>query len=171
MRIELGTWQEKDIPALVKYGNNIKVWNTLRDIFPNPYTNTDAEKWIKLNELTSPAVNFAIRVDDEAIGAAGILVKADIYRYNAEIGYWIGEPFWGKGIMTEVVRQLTEYTFAHFHVNRIYAEVFSNNPVSMKVLEKNGYHQEAIHRKAIAKNNEFLDAHLWVKFKPEVNPA
>ena len=165
MKIELGPWDKNDIPALVKYANNIKVWNTLRDLFPHPYSKKDAEEWIMLNELTHPANNFAIRVDGKMVGGAGIIIKDDIYRKNAEIGYWLGEPFWGKGIATVVVAQLTSYAFANFDVIRIYAEVFSNNPVSMKVLEKNGYKQESIHRKAIFKNNQFLDAHLWVKFK------
>jgi len=165
MKIELGAWEKKDIPALVKYGNNINVWNTLRDIFPHPYTEEDGEKWIKLNQFQDPPSNFAIRVDGETAGGAGLLIKQDIYRKNAEIGYWLAEPYWGKGIITEVVRQLTAYAFEHFDINRVYAEVFSNNPVSMRVLAKNGYQEEAIHRKAIFKNNEFLDAHLWVKFK------
>ncbi|MBS1597088.1 MAG: GNAT family N-acetyltransferase [Bacteroidetes bacterium] len=167
MKIELGTWGKEDIPGLVKYANDIKIWNTLRDIFPHPYTKTDADQWIALNELISPPHNFAIRVDGETIGGAGVTLKNDVYKKNAEIGYWIAEPFWGKGIATKVVSLLTIHAFANFDINRIYAEVFSNNPVSMKVLKKNGYHEEAVHRKAIIKNNQFLDAHLWVRFKPE----
>jgi len=166
MKVELGAWSKNDIPALIKYAGNIKVWNTLRDIFPHPYTKKDAEEWVKMNELIYPANNFAIRVDENTVGGAGVIIKNDIYRKNAEIGYWLAEPFWGNGITTIAVSKLTAYTFANFDVIRIYAEVFSNNPVSMKVLAKNGYHEEAIHRKAIIKNNQVLDAHLWVKFKP-----
>jgi ribosomal-protein-alanine N-acetyltransferase len=166
MKTDLGAWDRTDIPALIKYANNIKVWNKLRDIFPHPYTMKDAEEWIKINEFIYPPKNFAIRIGANTIGGAGVIIKDDIYRKNAEIGYWLAEPFWGKGIATIVVEKLTAYTFANFDVVRIYAEVFSNNPVSMKVLSKNGYHEEAIHRKAIIKNNQFLDAHLWVKFKP-----
>src|SRR5580765_2775996 len=167
MKIELKAWDKTDVPALIKYANNINVWNTLRDLFPYPYTKKDAEDWIELNKVLFPAINFAIRVEGKTIGGAGVTIKDDIYRKNAEIGYWLGEPFWGKGIATQVVKQLTTYTFSNFDVIRIYAEVFSNNPISMKVLAKNGYHEEAVHRKAIIKNNQFLDAHLWVKFKPE----
>jgi len=165
VKIELSEWTKQDIDGLVQYANNINVWNTLRDMFPHPYTKKDAEHWIKINESISPPQNFAIHVDGTVVGGAGVVVKEDIYRKNAEIGYWLGEPFWGKGIGTEVVRLLTQYTFSHFDVNRIYAEVFSNNPVSMKVLARNGYHEEGIHRQAIIKNNELLDAHLWVKFR------
>jgi [ribosomal protein S5]-alanine N-acetyltransferase len=163
MKIELVKWSRRDIDGLVKYANNINVWNMLRDMFPHPYTTGDAEQWIKINESISPAENFAIHLDGTVVGGAGIILKNDIYRKNAEIGYWIGEPFWGKGIGTHVVRQLTDYAFSNFDVNRIYAEVFSNNMVSMKVLAKNGYHEEAIHRKSIIKNHQLLDAHLWVK--------
>ncbi len=165
MKIELCEWKKADIPELVKHANNINVWNTLRDFFPHPYTKHDAEEWIKLNELVHPANNFAIHVDKETVGGAGVVVKDDIYRKNAEIGYWLGEAFWGRGITTVVVEKLTAYTFENFDVLRIYAEIFSNNPVSMKVLAKNGYHEEAVHKKAIIKNNQLLDAHLWVKFR------
>jgi len=167
MKIKLGGGDKNDIPALAKYANNMKVWKTLKDIFPHPYTIKDAGEWIILNKHVRPATNFAIRVDGKMAGGTVVIIKDDIYCKNAEIDYWLGEPFWGKGIATEVVAQLTSYAFANFDVIRIYAAVFSNNPVSMKVLEKNGYKEESIHQKAIFKNNQLSDAHLWVKFRDE----
>lgn len=166
MKIALQPWKEKDIPSLVQLANNFNVWITLRDSFPHPYTRKDAEGWIAFNRPDS-LTNFSITVDGSLAGGAGIVLKNDIYRKNAEIGYWIGEPFWGKGIATEAVRQLLVYTFSTFDIIRVYAEVFANNPASMKVLEKNGFEEEAIRRKAIIKNNQLLDAHVWVKFRTD----
>ena len=166
MKIELSAWNQDDILSLTQYANNINVWNMLRDSFPYPYTQKNAEEWISLNLNANPTTNFSIKVDSEVAGAAGVLLKADIHCKNAEIGYWLGEPFWGKGIATEAVRQLASHIFSNFDINRIYAEIFSNNPASMKVLLKNGFHEEAIHQRAIFKNQHLLNAHIWVKFNP-----
>src|SRR5215472_15396719 len=134
MKIDLSAWSQDDILSLTQYANNMNVWNTLRDSFPHPYTQQNAEEWISLNLHADTITNFSIRVEGEVVGGAGLLLKSDVYRKNAEIGYWLGEPFWGKGITTEAVRQLANYIFSNFDVTRIYAEIFSNNPASMRVL-------------------------------------
>jgi ribosomal-protein-alanine N-acetyltransferase len=165
MKVEIRAWKKADAFSLAAAANNANISNMMRDGFPFRYTKKDADEWILLNEDKEPVTNFAVVVDNQFAGAIGFLQKENIYRKNAEIGYWLGEPFWNKGIATEAVRQLVTYIFSEFQVDRVYAEVFSNNPASMKVLEKNGFHLEAVHKKSIIKNNQVLDDYWWVKFR------
>lgn len=106
-------------------------------------------------------------MDGQAVGNIGFTVKDDIYRFNAEIGYWVGEPYWGRGIMTEAVPIMTTYIFRNFQVNRIFACVLEGNPASMRVLEQAGYLREAIQRKAAVKNNKYLDEHIFAILRSE----
>lgn len=165
MNFILRAWQRGDENALAKYANNYNVWRNLRDTFPYPYSLQDAEQWINLASEENPAQNLAIVVNGEAVGGIGIVINNGNYRHNAEIGYWLGEPFWGKGIATEVVRQMTEYTFHHFDVLRLEAHVYSYNPASAKVLEKNGYEYEGTMRKSIIKEGVLYDAYFYAKLK------
>ncbi|MEH0156165.1 GNAT family N-acetyltransferase [Limibacter armeniacum] len=161
----LREWRNEDIPALLKYANNPKIFNNVRDRFPHPYTLDDAEVWIKLANLADPLENFAIVVDGEAIGSIGIMKMTDVYRLNLEIGYFIGEPYWGKGIVTQAVKAMVDYAFETFEVVRIFAGVFEHNKASMRVLEKVGFQLEAIHRKAVIKNGKLMDEYLYVYHK------
>lgn len=165
MNIRLRPWTREDIPFLVRHANNQKVSATLRDAFPYPYTLEDAKNWIALQEKLQTTNDFAILLNDEPIGGIGIIPKKDVYRKTIEIGYWLGEDFWNKGIATEAVKLILIYIDKHFDAVRIVAAIFSNNPASMKVLEKNGFCQEAVHKKSIFKNNQILDEHVWVRFK------
>ena len=136
----------------------------MRDTFPNPYTLGDAMFWIAANESKIPQYVFAAEMDGELAGSCGVHLKEDVYRCSAEVGYWIAEPFWGKGIATEAVRQLLEQTTPQLpHISRIYAEVFEHNKASMRVLEKNGFYLECIRKKAVIKNNTVMDDYVWVK--------
>lgn len=163
--VTLRPWHPDDATLLQSYFNNILIWNNLRDITPHPYTLEDAEKFIGEQELLTPAQNFAICLNGEVAGGIGILLKADIYRMNVELGYWIAEPFWGRKIASEAVHLMTEYVFANFIINRIVAEVFEYNKASMRVLEKNGYVLETVQRKGILKNEYLIDNYIWVKQK------
>ncbi|HVM87351.1 MAG TPA: GNAT family protein [Puia sp.] len=165
MEIQIRPWENEDTDALTFAANNTNIGATLRDGFPFPYTIKDAEQWISANIDKDPITNFAILANGQIAGGTGFLLKDNIYRKNAEIGYWLAEPFWNKGITTEAVRLLTNHIFTGFDIDRIYAEVFSNNPSSMKVLEKNSFHLDALHRKSIIKNNQVLDMYHWVKFR------
>jgi ribosomal-protein-alanine N-acetyltransferase len=136
MKVEIRPWNKEDVDELATAANNPKISMTLRDGFPFPYTKKDARDWIRLNENKKPITNFAIDVDGKIAGGIGFLGKENIYRKNAEIGSWLAELFWNKGIATEAVRPLTNYIFSSFDIDRLEAEVFSNNPASMKVLEK-----------------------------------
>ncbi len=133
---------------------------------PYPYLIKDARSFIAAQQLKDPAENFAIQYGDEVVGGIGILLKEDISRLNAEIGYWLAEPFWGRGIITAAIRLMTSYAFTSFNLNRIYAEVFAHNKASMKALEKNRYYLECIRKNGVIKNDTLLDDHIYVMLKP-----
>ncbi len=155
------SWRSEDVPALVRYANNRKIWLNLRDRFPHPYTAADAERWIRFAVQAEPETHFAIAVGEDAVGGIGLDLKRDVYRRSAEIGYWLGEPFWGRGITTAAVRAITEYAFVQFDVCRVYASIFEWNPASMRVLEKAGYVCEGRLRKSVTKDSHTIDELIY----------
>jgi RimJ/RimL family protein N-acetyltransferase len=162
MKIEFGDchireYDADDAPALVRYANNHKVWRNLRDRFPHPYTHRDAFRWLRQVGRQIPAHDFAIATEKELIGAIGLQFQDDVHRRSAEIGYWLGEPHWGKGIATRAVCCLTEFAFANTPLVRIYANVFEWNPASARVLEKAGYSYEGRLRKSVLKDDQLID--------------
>lgn len=159
-KYKLRNWDFEDVPALVKYADNIKIWMNVHDFFPHPYTETDARQWIEKN-LVLPITNFAIATDEEAIGGIGFNCQADIHRKSAEIGYWLGEPWWGRGIATMALRATLEYAFTNFDLVRIYTTVFEWNPASARVLEKNGFKLEARLVKSVTKKEQIIDSFLY----------
>ena len=168
MKIVLREWEKEDIEALLKLANNRKVSDNLRDRFPYPYTREDAEAWLAINENNPEHKSFVIEVDGLFTGGCGIFPRDDVYRLSAEIGYWIGEPYWGKGIATETIRQLLEKAKIFYpQMVRIFAEVFEHNKHSMKALEKNGFYLESIRKKAVVKNGKILSDYVWVKLLEE----
>ncbi len=158
---EIRTLTEADASSLSRHANNRKIWINLRDAFPHPYTYQDAEIFIKNSASMKPESNFAISVDDTAVGCIGIGLHKDIERLSAEIGYWLGEPFWNKGIMTEVVSALTSYAIDQHQLTRIFAVPFEWNVGSMRVLTKTGYIQEAIMKKSAIKDGKIIDQMLY----------
>jgi len=160
-RCTLRPWRPGDEPSLVRYANNRNVSGNLRDRFPYPYTAADAETWIARASGQSPATSFAIVVDDAGVGGVGVELGTDVFRRSAEIGYWLGEPFWGRGIATEVLRAMTAYAFEHFDICRLEAGVFSWNPASARVLEKAGYTLEGRARLAVTKDGRTGDRLLY----------
>jgi RimJ/RimL family protein N-acetyltransferase len=155
------SWRRGDEASLVRHANNRDVWRNLRDQFPHPYTPADARRWIRAASRARPETAFAIAVDGAAVGGIGLRLRNDIYRRSAEIGYWLGEEFWGRGIATDAVRALTEWGFATFDLCRIFAGVFEWNPASMRVLEKAGYQLEGRLRKAVSKDGQTVDELLY----------
>src|SRR6476661_6764681 len=147
MRIELSNCvirspQLNDAASLVKHANNPAVWANLLDVFPNPYTTTDANEWLQKAGQQVRPTEFAIAVHDELIGVIGFQLLSDEQRHFAEIGYWLGQEYWGRGIATEAVRAITSYVFSgHHEIRRLYARVFEWNVASMRVLEKCGYYK------------------------------
>lgn len=166
---KLRKWQRGDERSLAENANNPNIWNNVRDYFPSPYTLTDAYEWI--NFAQTERCNFAIEVEGKAVGGIGIIFQKDVARRNAEIGYWLGETHWGKGIVSAAIIEMVGYVFESFpEINRIYAGVFQYNTASMRVLEKAGFEQEAILKEAVTKNNQLWDEHIfairrtqWVK--------
>jgi RimJ/RimL family protein N-acetyltransferase len=146
-----------DEAALVRHADNYKVWRNLTDVFPHPYTMDAARSWLEIATTQDPETHFAIAIADQVAGGIGLKLKDDIHHRTAEIGYWLGEEFWGRGIMPEAVRVLTDWGFATFDLVRIYAGVFDHNPASMRVLEKAGYQFEARLRKHITKEGKTFD--------------
>ena len=170
MLIDLGDWQIRswlptDVASLVKYADNRNVSINLRDAFPHPYTGEDAQAWIQLASGQIPETNFAIASSVEAVGGIGLRLGEDVFRRTAEIGYWLGEPFWGKGIATRAVVAMTDFAFSEFDLVRIHAHVFEWNPASARVLEKAGYHLEGRLRKSITKEGNTIDRFLYAKIR------
>jgi RimJ/RimL family protein N-acetyltransferase len=137
------------------------IWRNLRDAFPHPYTLANAQHWIRSANPATPVTNFAIVVDGNAVGGIGLVLKDDVFRRSAEIGYWLGEEYWGRGIVTEAVRAVTDYAFTTFGLCRVYAGVFEWNRASMRVLEKAGYEFECRMRKSVIKDGEIIDELIY----------
>ncbi|WP_378180792.1 GNAT family N-acetyltransferase [Aquimarina sp. SS2-1] len=159
--IKIRALELSDIPILAKLANNCKIWDNLRDYFPHPYTESDAKVFINMTSKQHPQQSFGITYKDVLCGVISLVIQNDVYRQSAEIGYWIGEPYWGKGIATKAVDLITRYGFEKLNLIRIYAGIFENNVASMKILEKNGYVNEGISPKAITKNGVILNEHRY----------
>jgi RimJ/RimL family protein N-acetyltransferase len=164
---ELREWQLADAASLAENANNIKIWNNLRDALPYPYTEKDAEDFIKMAMAQpKPATLLAIAVDGKAVGSIGLALHSDVERITAELGYFIGEKYWNRGIMTQVVKEMVTYAFLNIpELQKIYATPFGFNIASQKVLEKAGFAREAILKKAAIKNGEIIDEHYYSFFR------
>lgn len=164
MKISLRPWQKSDRHILAQLANNILIWNNVRDRMPHPYLLQHADEFIAYCKTHKPPQVLAITADDAIAGCIGLELQSDVSRLSAELGYWIGEPYWNKGIATEAVTQMIEYTAHNFpSLVRIYAGVFEKNKASMRVLEKSGFHLEAILRQAVIKSGSVMDCHIWTK--------
>lgn len=173
MNIKFGEFQlrdycREDADSIVKYADNKKVWQNLRDSFPHPYTKDDAEYWISVTFTQDPTVNFAIADDKELIGGIGLTLQDDVNRKTAEVGFWLAEEFWGKGIMTEALRKFTRYSFENYDIFKIFAGVFETNKASMRVFEKCGYKLEGVLRNHIIKEDQVFDQLMYGILKEEV---
>ncbi len=157
----LRPWKQGDELPLIRYANNKKIWQNVRDHFPYPYTLPDAHRWTFHASTALIDKVFAIEVNGEPVGSIGLVPKEDVYRTSMEIGYWLGEEFWGKGIVSEAVRAITKYGFNHFDIVRIYADIFEWNPASARVLEKNDYVFEARLKNAIIKDERIGDVLIY----------
>ncbi|WP_103866694.1 GNAT family N-acetyltransferase [Aquimarina sp. I32.4] len=157
----------KDAQLIANLLNNKKVWDNLKDYIPYPYALKDAEEFIEFAKTKDPLQNLGITYNGAICGVISLILQTDIYRKNAEMGYWIGEQYWGKGIGTKAVELITEYGFKDLALERIEAGVFAYNRASMSILEKNGYTKEGICKNAIIKNGKILDEHIYAKLKYE----
>jgi len=158
-------WTSDDTPALVKYANNRKVWLNMRDAFPHPYTKASAATFLEKVDGQNPTTFFAIATGHEAIGGIGLVPRQDVHRLTAELGYWLGEPYWGKGIMTEAVDKFVAWAFEQFPFVRIYAEPYATNASSCRVLEKAGFALEGRLRRSAIKDGQILDQFLYSRIR------
>ena len=162
--VEIRYFRAGDERDLVLHANDPEVVASLRDSFPHPYTHQDAVQWIEASgQDTINSIQRAIVLDDKVIGGIGALRDSDVHRYNAEVGYWLGKSHWGKGYATQSLQLFVSWLFANTDLNRLYAGVFGFNQPSMRVLSKAGFWQEAIHKDAVFKNNQFWDEHCYVR--------
>ncbi len=165
-RVELRKLRTSDANALAILMNNKKIWDNLRDYVPFPYALKDAQDFIKRDAEDTKNAVFAIDFNKEFCGIIGLFKGADVYRKSAEIGYWVGEPFWGRGIMTEAVRLIIDLGFSKLDLVRIHAGIFDFNRSSMRVLEKNGFVKEGVFKNGVIKNNKICDEHRYALLNP-----
>jgi RimJ/RimL family protein N-acetyltransferase len=161
MEFTLRAWHINDLQSLVKHANNFNVSRFLMDRFPHPYTEENGKAFIGFATQGNPQNIFAIDINGEACGGIGLHPQDDIHKKNAELGYWLAEPFWGKGIITRAIPQVVDYGFKNFDIDRIFARPFGNNPGSQKVLEKTGFTLEGRFKGTICKNGECLDELIY----------
>lgn len=163
MECIIRTWRAEDAADLAAALNNKNILDNLRDGIPYPYTETDAKTFIdaKLREDRSSAFSFAIVVDDRVAGSIGVFRKANIHSRTAEMGYYVTQALWGKGIATSAVKQTCSHVFENTDILRIYAEPFSRNIASCRVLEKSGFLCEGTLRMNAVKNGEILDMKMY----------
>lgn len=154
-------WQPSDAGALAKYADNRNIWLRLRDAFPHPYGLDEAQAFLAKAAAQDPTTYFAIASDKEAIGGIGIMRGEDVHRLTAELGYWLAEPYWGRGIMTRCVETFCTYAFSAFQLQRIHAEPYADNHASAKVLEKAGFCLEGRMRSNVIKDGRILDQLLY----------
>jgi len=156
-------FREEDANSLAQYANNRRVWRNLRDTFPHPYSLSDARQFIERTKRQDRETVFAIEVDAKAVGSIGVRLKDDVECVSGELGYWLGEPFWGRGVMTDAVRAFSEFALPEFGLQRLEAWVFQWNPGSARVLEKAGYRLEGTLRRSAIKDGQVIDRLLYAK--------
>jgi RimJ/RimL family protein N-acetyltransferase len=160
-RCTLRPFRPADAASLARHADNRKVWLDLRDLFPHPYTRADAEAYIARVAGEVPVTRFAIDVAGEAVGSVSLRLGSDIERRSAEIGYWLGEAYWGRGIVSAAVAAVTDYAFRELDLLRVFAVPFARNAASARVLERAGYQREGTLRRSAVKDGEVLDQHLY----------
>jgi len=161
MNFTLRPWNLADISSLVNYANNWNIAKNLTDKFPFPYSEPDAISFIEFATRDKPIHIFAIEIMGQAAGGIGIHPQDDIHKKNAELGYWLAEPFWGRGIMTNGVKQMVDFAFNTFDINRVFARPFGTNNASQRVLEKAGFTLEGRFKNTLYKNGEYQDELIY----------
>lgn len=167
MEISLRPWRPEDAKEIWEYANNRKVAENLRDVFPFPYAEQDAVDFIKIciKGEGKGQLCRAICADGRPVGSIAISLGQDVYRRSAELGYWLAEPFWGRGIMSKAVAQICQEAFEAFDIVRIYAEPYAHNKGSRRVLEKAGFTLEGILKQSVYKNGQMHDSCIYAMVK------
>ena len=167
----LRPWKPGDAPSVARFADNPRIAANLRDAFPNPYGLDDAREFIAscLANEGNGQLARAIEIGGEAAGSVGVFVGADVYRRTAELGYWLAEDYWGRGVMTRAVRQICREAFERFDIVRIFAEPFERNAASRKVLEKAGFTLEGVMRSGVFKNGAVQSCCMYSLLRGELN--
>lgn len=163
-------WRKTDADALVRHANNFNVAKNLRDRFPHPYTRKDAVAFLKHAVKAEDPSNLAIEVEGAVVGSVGYVPGRDIERYSAEIGYWLGEAYWGRGIASEALRLVTAHAFGEMRYLRLFALPFADNAASIRVLEKAGYTSEGVLRASSVKFGQPKDQIMFARINPAWTP-
>jgi RimJ/RimL family protein N-acetyltransferase len=190
---EVRDWERSDKPALLRAANNRNIWRNLTHKFPHPYTEAEADQWFEILERTPVRMHWAIQVDGQAVGGigaqpgegrgrglanhglrrpSGIGLHADarparVDARSAHFGYWLSEPYWGRGIMSAACRAVSDLVLRDFDIERLEARVFAWNPASMRVLEKCGFEREGVLRRSVFKDGQVIDAVLYARVRHE----
>lgn len=161
MEFTLRKWSLDDLDSLVKYANNAKIAQFMPNRFPHPYQAKNGIAFIR--DIATAPNNwiYAISINGQAVGGVGLHPQADILAKNAEIGYWLAEPFWGQGIMSKAVLQIIDIGFGQLDINRIFGRCFGTNIASQAVLKKTGFLLEAKFKNTIYKNGIYLDELIY----------
>ena len=162
-RCTIRPWHLNDAESLARHANNRKIWLAVRDLFPHPYTIQDAHEFLQRAISEQAEMKFCIEIEGAAVGGIGVHSGQDVYRHTATVGYWLGEQFWGRGVMTEALTAVTDFCFDNFPLGRISAEVFANNPASARVLEKAGFIFEGRLKNNVMKNGQVLDSLIYAR--------
>jgi ribosomal-protein-alanine N-acetyltransferase len=162
-RCRVRLWHLADAKSVVRHANNINVAKQLRDRFPHPYTHAHALAFLRHVATAEGQTNFAIEVEGEAAGGIGFVAGHDVERFSAEIGYWLGEQHWGRGVVTEALTLVTDHAFRSFNLLRLFALPFADNAASARVLEKAGYAREGTLKASAVKYGMPRDQLIYAK--------
>lgn len=163
--VKVRSWRKDDLKSLVRHANNAKIAANLRDQFPHPYTRRDGIDYLEYVQTHDPECSFAIEFEGEAVGGVGFLLGRDIARMTAEMGYWLSEELWGRGIATLVVSSMSDWALDNYSLTRVFAMAFAHNVGSIRVLEKAGFEREGIMRRSAIKDGVVLDQILFAKVR------
>jgi [ribosomal protein S5]-alanine N-acetyltransferase len=163
--LSVRSWRKDDLKALLHHASNPKVAANLRDQFPHPYTRHDGVDFLDYACSQDPECSFAIEYGGQAAGGVGFRLGRDISRISAEMGYWLGEEFWGRGLATRAVTAASEWAFDNYKLTRVFATAFAHNAASIRVLEKSGFQREGLLRRSAIKNGVILDQILFAKVR------
>ncbi len=158
---KLRPWTIDDLDSLVLHANNFNIAKFMSDGFPHPYSIENGKTFIELATKGNSICFFAIDINGNAVGGIGIHLQNDIHKKNAELGYWLAEKYWGNGIITKAIKEITDYAFKTYDINRIFARPFGTNAASHKVLEKAEFKLEARFEKVLFKNGEYADELIY----------
>jgi ribosomal-protein-alanine N-acetyltransferase len=169
----LRAWQADDAPSLATHANNVNVWRWMSDAFPHPYTLEIAEHWVRRGHVEFGGDHWAIAFEGQAVGGCGLAPMDGALRCNAEIGWWLAEAHWGRGVATRVARRLVQWGWADPGRTRLCAPIHAGNTRSMRVAEKAGLTLEGIQRRSAWKGGQIIDRHCYaiVRSERDVGPA